>query len=327
MELVRGIHDLQARHRGCVLTIGNYDGVHLGHQSVLAGLREKAQSLNCPSTVMVFEPTPQEFFAGARAPARLTTLREKLVLLQAIGVDRVLCVRFDRGVAGMDPAVFIQHLLVDGLGVRHVVVGDDFRFGRDRKGDFQTLVTAGQANGFDVAATPVFLHDGERVSSSAVRAALARGDLAFAAGLLGRDYAITGRVRQGEQLGRRLGYPTANIAPRRRVVPIQGVFAVRVRDVSAQRLSGRAGVDDRGADVPVFAGVASLGTRPMVGGREPLLEVHLFDFEGDLYGRRLEVSFVSRLREERVFSDLHAMVDQMHLDAARAREVLGMGTG
>ncbi|MDH3647912.1 MAG: bifunctional riboflavin kinase/FAD synthetase [Gammaproteobacteria bacterium] len=308
MEFIRGIANLGERHRGCILTIGNYDGVHLGHQAVLSDLVAKSRDLDCPSTVMVFEPTPQEFFAGAAAPARLTTLREKLHQFEARDIDRVLCLRFNRGVAAMTPEFFVEQLIQKELGARHVTVGDDFRFGRDRGGDFQTLVAAGEEYGFAVAATPEFLHKGKRVSSSAVRTALAQGDVQTAANFLGRDYSMSGRVRRGEQLGRRLGYPTANIAPHRRVLPLNGVFAVQVSGVDGSRLPG----------------VASLGTRPMVDGREPLLEVHLFDFHEDLYGQYLEVSFIARLREERVFTDLHAMVEQMHDDAAQARNVLGL---
>ena len=290
------------------MTIGNYDGVHLGHQAVLKNVLMYARRLDSPAVAVIFEPTAREYFSGAAAPARLTTLREKLKLLQACDVDRVLCIGFDRRVAAMAPDEFIDKLLVTGLGAKHVIVGDDFRFGRDRAGDFQTLVDAGAANGFGVSETPVFLQDGKRVSSSAVRVALARGDLGDAKALLGRDYSMSGRVIRGEQLGRKLGYPTANIAPRRRVLPLQGVFAVQVR----------------GCDDQVLPGIASLGTRPMVDGLEPLLEVHLFDFDADLYGRYLEVAFIARLREERRFADIPAMVEQIHRDSAEARDVLGL---
>jgi len=308
MEFIRGIANVSPRHRGCALTIGNYDGVHLGHQAVLRDLVVRAHELDCPATVMVFEPTAQEFFSNAAAPARLTTLREKLRYLQTFNVDRVLCVHFNRRVAAMTPEIFVDRLVDNGLGAHHVIVGDDFRFGRDRAGDFNTLVEAGKERGFAVAATPEFVYDGQRVSSSAVRASLAQGDLSTAARFLGRDYSMSGRVRRGEQLGRRLGYPTANIAPHRRVLPLHGVFAVQVLKPGGNRLPG----------------VASLGVRPMVDGREPLLEVHLFDYDEDLYGQYLEVFFITRLREERVFADLHAMVAQMHEDAAQARTVLGL---
>ncbi|MDH3589018.1 MAG: bifunctional riboflavin kinase/FAD synthetase, partial [Gammaproteobacteria bacterium] len=181
MEFIRGMSNLRQRHRGCVLTIGNYDGVHRGHQAVLTDLSARARELDCPAAVVVFEPTPQEFFGGAKAPARLSSLREKLRLLQASKVDRVICVRFNRAVAAMTPQSFIEKLVEDGLGARHVTVGADFRFGRDRTGDFHTLVEAGNAGGYTVAATADFELDGTRVSSSAVRDALAGGDLATAA--------------------------------------------------------------------------------------------------------------------------------------------------
>ncbi|MBT8135976.1 MAG: bifunctional riboflavin kinase/FAD synthetase [Gammaproteobacteria bacterium] len=309
MEFIRGIGNLRERHRNCVATIGNYDGVHRGHQAVIAAVIARAQQLGCPSAAVVFEPTPQEFFTGSRAPARLTTLREKLQQLDASGLDRVLCVRFNRRVASMSPQQFIDRLIKQGLAVRHLTVGADFRFGRDRGGDFAMLVAAGETLGFGVTAIDDFALDGDRVSSSAVREALARGDLQLAARLLGRAYSMSGRVQRGQQLGRRLGFPTANIPPRRRVLPLHGVFAVRVGGVTDTSMPG----------------VASLGVRPMVDGVDPLLEVHLFDFDADIYGCQVQVEFVERLREERVFTDLHAMVDQMHEDAARARELLGVG--
>ncbi|MBT8131261.1 MAG: bifunctional riboflavin kinase/FAD synthetase [Gammaproteobacteria bacterium] len=306
MEFIHSKASLRAQHRDCVLTIGNYDGVHLGHQAVLRDLQQQADRLGCPTTVMVFEPTPKEFFAGVGAPARLTNLREKLQQLEAIGVDRVLCVNFNRKVAAMSPDSFVDELIIDGLAARHVIVGDDFRYGRDRAGDFETLKKSGERGGFAVTATESFLLRGQRVSSSLIRECLARDDLQSAARFLGRNYSMAGRVRRGQQLGRQLGYPTANIAPGRRVLALQGIFAVEVA----------------GAGPAVLPGIASLGTRPMVDGRQPLLEVHLFDFDSELYGRHLEVRFVARLRGEQVFADLPAMVEQMHRDAAAARQIL-----
>ncbi len=311
MEFIRGIANLRPRHHGCVLTIGNYDGVHRGHRAVITELVEHSRALSCPATVMIFEPTPLEFFLGPGAPARLTTLREKLALLEASGVDRVLSVHFNRRLASMSPTDFVDGLLVDGLGARQVTVGEDFRFGHQRKGDFQLLSRLGEQRGFGVAATPEFRVGGERVSSSAVRAALAESDLARARELLGRDYSMAGRVRHGRQLGRELGFPTANIPPNRPVLPLHGVFAVRVA----------------GAGDDLLPGVASLGSRPTVDGQEVLLEVHLFDVETDLYGRYLEVFFIERLREEQHFPDLESMVRQMHRDAARARDILAGRAG
>lgn len=308
MDLVRGLHNLAPRHRGCVATIGNYDGVHLGHQHIIAALRERASALGVPAVVVTFEPTPREHFEGAAAPSRLTRLREKLAALESCGVDRVVVLRFDERMRGMGSAEFVDRLLVTGLGVRHVVVGHDFHFARRREGTIETLRTAGAVHGFSVEEVGQFLVDGERVSSSLVREALNRGDLDRATRLLGRSYRMAGRVRLGKRLGRQLGYPTANLALHRKVVPLWGIFAVRA--------SG-AGLVDHPA-------VASLGTRPTVDGTDPLLEVHLFDWDGDLYGRYLNVDFVARLRDEQKFASLDALVEQMHRDAAAARAVLGI---
>jgi riboflavin kinase/FMN adenylyltransferase len=308
MDLVRGLHNLAPRHRGCVATIGNYDGVHLGHQHIIAALRERASALGVPAVVVTFEPTPREHFEGAAAPSRLTRLREKLEALESCGVDRAVVLRFDDRMRGMGADEFVGRLLVEGLGVRHVVVGHDFHFARRREGTIETLRAAGAVHGFSVEEVGQFLVDGERVSSSLVREALNRGDLDRATRLLGRSYRMAGRVRLGKRLGRQLGYPTANLALHRKVVPLWGIFAVRA--------SG-AGLVDHPA-------VASLGTRPTVDGTDPLLEVHLFDWDGDLYGRYLNVDFVARLRDEQKFASLDALVEQMHRDAAAARAVLGI---
>ena len=308
MELIRGIHNLRGRHRGCVATIGNYDGVHRGHQHMIAAVRERATALGVPAVVITFEPTPREFFAGPAAPSRLTRLREKLQALALYGVDRVVVLRFDRRMQGMGATEFVDRLLVEGLGVRHIVVGHDFHFARRREGTIDTLREAGARHGFTVEEVDQFLLDGERVSSSLVREALNMGDLARATRLLGRPYRMAGRVRLGRKLGRQLGFPTANLALQRKVVPLWGIFAVRV--------SG-AGLDGHPA-------VASLGTRPTVAGTDPLLEVHLFDFDGDLYGKHLDVDFIGRLRDERKFESLSALVEQMHRDAAAARALLGI---
>jgi riboflavin kinase/FMN adenylyltransferase len=308
MELIRGIHNLRERHRGCVATIGNYDGVHRGHQHMIAAVRAKATELGVPAVVVTFEPTPREFFEGPAAPSRLTRLREKLEALALYGVDRVVVLRFDRRMQGMGADEFVDRLLVRGLGVRHMVVGHDFHFARRREGNIETLRAAGAAHGFAVEEVGQFLLEGERVSSSLVREALNQGDLERATRLLGRPYRMAGRVRLGKKLGRTLGFPTANLALQRKVVPLWGIFAVRV--------SG-AGLVDHPA-------VSSLGTRPTVNGTDPLLEVHLFDFDGSLYGQYLDVDFVARLRDEHKFESLDALVEQMHRDAAAARAVLGL---
>jgi riboflavin kinase/FMN adenylyltransferase len=308
MELIRGIHNLRERHRGCVATIGNYDGVHRGHQHMIAAVRARASALGVPTVVITFEPTPREFFEGPAAPSRLTRLREKLEALSLYGMDRVVALSFDRRMQGLGADEFVDRLLVRGLGVRHMVVGHDFHFARRREGSIGTLRAAGEAHGFTVEEVGQFLLDGERVSSSLVREALNRGDLERATRLLGRPYRMAGRVRLGKKLGRTLGYPTANLALQRKVVPLWGIFAVRV--------SG-AGLVDHPA-------VSSLGTRPTVNGTDPLLEVHLFDYDGNLYGQHLDVDFVARLRDERKFESLDALVEQMHRDAAAARAILGI---
>ncbi|MFO1393157.1 MAG: bifunctional riboflavin kinase/FAD synthetase [Steroidobacteraceae bacterium] len=307
MELVRGLHNLRESHRGSVVTIGNYDGVHRGHQHMLAAVRERAVQLGLPATVVTFEPTPREFFKGAAAPARLMRLREKIEALPLYGVDRVVVLRFDANMRAMSASEFVDRLLVSGLGTRHVVVGHDFHFARRREGTVATLQEAGVRHGFEVEEVGRFLVDGERVSSSLVREALERGDLDRAGLLLGRPYRMAGRVRRGQQLGRRLGFPTANLALHRKVVPLWGVFAVRVS----------------GPGLVNHPAVVSLGTRPTINGTEPLLEVHVFDFDGDLYGKYLDVDFVRRLRDERRFESLDALVEQMHRDAADARAALG----
>jgi riboflavin kinase / FMN adenylyltransferase len=228
MELIRGLHNLRARHHGCVATIGNYDGVHRGHQAILAQLQEQARAHGLPSTVMIFEPMPREFFAPEQAPPRIASLREKLEDLDATGVARVLCVRFDARFAALSPQDFITQVLVEGLGVKHLAVGDDFRFGHRRAGDFTLLQQAGRAQGFAVEHLPAFCLDGERVSSTRIRAALTAGNLAQAARLLGRPYRIDGRVAAGQKLGRQLGVPTANLPLRQRRALRYGVYAARV---------------------------------------------------------------------------------------------------
>jgi riboflavin kinase/FMN adenylyltransferase len=308
MELIRGMHNLRERHRGCVATIGNFDGVHLGHQHMIAAVRARASELGLPAAVLTFEPTPREYFEGPAAPSRLTRLREKLEALALYGVDRVVVVRFDRRLQAMGADEFVERLLVYGLGVRHLVIGHDFQFARRREGNVGTLRAAGARRGFTVEEVDQFLVDGERVSSSLVRDALVRGDLDRATQLLGRPYRMAGRVRLGRKLGRKLGFPTANLALHRKVVPLWGIFAVRAT----------------GAGLADHPAVASLGTRPTVDGTDPLLEVHLFDFDGNLYRRYLDVDFIARLRDERKFESLDALVAQMHRDAAAARRALGM---
>jgi riboflavin kinase / FMN adenylyltransferase len=306
MELVRGLHNLSRRHRGCVLTVGNYDGVHLGHQQMIGALMARAMELRSTATVLVFEPSSKEFIDPEGAPPRLTRWREKFLALSALGVERLVTLRFDEYMRAMTPQCFVDELMVDALGTRHMVVGDDFRYGCNAGGTIESLRAAGAAHGFGVEQIAPFVVDGVRVSSTAVRERLARSDFAGAQRLLGRAYRMMGRVVHGRELGRTLGFPTANLRLMRRKSPVNGVLAVRVFGIEQQPMPA----------------VASLGTRPTVGGVEMLLEVHIFDFAGDLYGCELEVEFVAKLRDEAKFDSLDALVAQMRVDAAQARGVL-----
>lgn len=302
MQVLRGIPE-QARQPS-VLTIGNFDGVHRGHQALLKLLTDKARALGLPAVVLTFEPHPREYFAPEAAPARLASLREKLLLLAACGVDRVHVCRFDARFAQQPPQAFIDDLLVRGLNVRHLFIGDDFRFGAKRAGDFAMLQAAGRERGFGVESMATLDVDGERVSSSAVRAALDEGDMAHAERLLGRPYSIAGRVIHGDKIGRRIGYPTANIQMKHRKPPFTGVYAVRVE-----------GLADGLVD-----GVASMGIRPTVTDAGRLrLEVHLFDWTRDCYGAHLRVHFLHRLRGEAKFDSLDALTAQIRRDDADAR--------
>jgi len=306
MQLVRGLQNISKAARGCVLTVGNYDGVHLGHQQMIGALKRRALELNAPATVLVFEPSSKEFIDPESAPPRLTRWREKFNVLAGLGVERLVTLRFDEHMRAMTPKAFVDELIVGGLGARHVVVGDDFRYGSNAGGTIETLRAAGRVSGFGVEQIPPFEIEGVRVSSTAVRERLERADYFGAARLLGRRYRMTGRVAQGKRLGRTLGFPTANLRLMRRKSPMWGVLAVQVHGIAAEPL----------------AGVASLGTRPTVNGVEPLLEVHVFDFSGDLYGRLIEVEFVAKLRDEVRFDSLDDMVAQMKIDAEVARGML-----
>lgn len=307
MELIRGIHNLRPHHQGCVLTIGNFDGVHMGHRAVLSRLKEKADQLGLPACVMLFEPQPLELFADSRAPARLTRLREKAEALRSIGIDRLLCVRFNHAFAEQSATTFIEALLVGKLGVRYLVVGDDFRFGKGREGDFRLLEQAGRRLGFEVISTHSFNLSRQRVSSTLVREALSAGRLAEVEMMLGRPYSISGRVAHGDKLGRTIGFPTANLALKRRVAPVSGVYAVEVL------CSGK-----------TFPGVANVGQRPTLNGKEARLEVHLFDFSGDLYGQQIKVLLRHKLREEQKFDSFAALRAQIEHDAATARAWFGL---
>jgi riboflavin kinase/FMN adenylyltransferase len=285
------------------VAIGNFDGVHRGHAALLMRLVDAARQAGLPATILTFEPHPREFFAPESAPARLSTLREKLELLADAGVEQVMVCRFNAGFAALSAQQFIDSVLVAGLRTRHLIIGDDFRFGKARVGDFSLLQSAGAVAGFSVEAMSSVTVDGERASSSAVRKALAAGDMAQAASLLGRPYVIDGNVRHGDKIGRQLGFATANIRIKHNPLPMSGVFAVEV-----------AGLGDK-----PLPGVANLGIRPTLGGTRPLLEVHLFDFDRDIYGAHLSVRFVHKLRNEQRFPNFDALKAQIAADAMAAR--------
>ena len=308
MELIRGIQNIRPRHHGCVATIGNFDGVHLGHQAVLGELAEKGAELNLPTALITFEPQPMEYFIPDKVPARLTRFREKVVALQRYSVDRVCCLSFNKRLANLSAEDFIQQILVDKLGVKYLVVGDDFRFGRDRKGTFDMLLDAGKQHGFHVVSMHTFEIDAERVSSTRIRASLEKGDMATAEKLLGRSYRMSGRVAHGEKLGRELGFPTANIHLHRHASPIQGIFVVEVF-----------GLDMYDKYRQPIQGVASVGTRPTVNETKALLEIYLLDFNETIYGRHIQVSFLKKLRAEKKFDSLDELTQQIQKDVEQAQ--------
>ncbi|MCU7922844.1 MAG: bifunctional riboflavin kinase/FAD synthetase [Candidatus Thiodiazotropha sp. (ex Dulcina madagascariensis)] len=309
MQLVRGLHNLKSDHHGCVATIGNFDGVHLGHQSVFRHLMEKGAEVGLPTTVVTFEPQPREFFQAATAPARLTRLREKLQAIKETGVRRVVVLEFNKRLAAMSAETFVEELLVQGLGARFLSVGDDFRFGRGRQGDFELLQRMGRRHGFEVENMNTYKLDADRVSSTRIRELLTQGDLKTAAQCLGRPYRICGRVAHGDERGRTIGFPTMNVDLHRRVSPLRGVYAVKVDGLDTQQLPG----------------VANIGVRPTVeGDNRYLLEVHLFDFDRSVYGEHVTVAFVQKLRDEQRFDSFEALRQQIWRDAAQAREILSV---
>lgn len=313
MRLIRGIHNLCRTEltQGCVLAIGNFDGVHLGHQQILARLKAKSAALNLPSVVMLFEPQPKEFFATQQMsspPARLMRLRDKLQSLSKLGIDYVLCVRFDQAFATLSPNNFIQQLLVEKLKIRYLSVGDDFHFGANRQGNFATLKQASEQFGFEIEDSESHCLGQERISSSLIREALARDDLALAERLLGKPYSIRGRVAHGNKLGRTIGFPTANIMLNRLVTPIQGVYAVQVETAEGK-----------------FNGIANVGNRPTVNGTKPLLEVHLFDFSKKIYGQAIEVNFVKKIRSEIKFNGIEQLKQQIENDVIAVKTFFTTG--
>lgn len=305
MRISHGLHPTgspaSAPH---AVTIGNFDGLHRGHQAMLARLREEAVKRGLPSCVLTFEPHPREFFSPAQAPARLSSLREKSELIRAAGIDRLHVCRFDQGFSSLSPTEFIERVLISTLGTRWLLVGDDFRFGAKRAGDFSLLKEAGAQFGFEAEFLPTINIENKRASSTAVREALAAGDMQHAYELLGRPYSISGHVMHGDKLGRKIGFPTANIQLQHNRPPLSGIFAVEVHGLNGAPLQA----------------VASLGTRPTVhkNGR-PTLEVFIFDFQDEFYGRRLRVDFLRKLRDEEKYPDLDTLIAQINRDVDNAR--------
>jgi riboflavin kinase/FMN adenylyltransferase len=309
MELIRGLHNLRSHHRGCVATIGAFDGLHSGHQAVLNQLIAKGRQLDLPSTVIVFEPLPREFFAPDQAPARLMSFREKFCLFRELGVDRVLRIQFGQEFSAMSAADFVQNVIVQGLDIRFLVVGDDLRFGHGRTGDFHYLQDAGAEFGFDVIDTTTLIVDQNRVSSTRIRDALVKGDFEMAERLLGRPYSMSGKVVYGNQLGSKIGVPTANLLLRRKRSAMAGVYVVEVVNANGDKLPA----------------VANVGTRPTIDeSSRAILEVHLLDFEGDLYGQMLEVQFVQKIRDEKKFDSVEELKENIFKDIAFAESYFGL---
>ena len=302
MEIIHGLHNLRPRHRGCVATIGNFDGVHHGHQMLLSHLIAKADELSLPSLLITFEPLPREFFQRDVMQARLTRFREKITLLARTRLDRVLCIPFNEALANTPAMRIVEDVFVKALDIKYLVVGDDFQFGEGRKGNYQLLREAGEVLGFGVTHMGTLTFEENRVSSTRIREVLAAGQFDLAEQMLGYAYFIMGRVVYGRQLGRQLDVPTANIRLQRYRAVLEGVYAVKV-----------AGLDRD------YLGIANIGIRPTVEGKEPLLEVHLFDFGADIYGRLLTVTFCHKLRDEQKFAGLAELKAQIHADIKSAK--------
>lgn len=306
MELIRGLRNLAPSRRGSIVTIGNFDGVHRAHQAIVSKVVQLARRGGQEAVVVTFEPLPHEYFAPHADVARLTSLREKYELIARLGIDRLVCLRFGPELAQMPAEAFVRRLLVEGLAAVHVLVGDDFHFGRARTGNLTTLAEAGRRDGFTVEPTPTIEHAGIRISSTQIRAHLGAGRIDEAADLLGRAYHLSGRVMYGDRVGRTLGFPTANLGLGRRRVAPRGVFAVWVHGVAARP----------------WPGVTNVGVRPTVAGRRLTVETHLLDFSGELYGRRIAVEFARHIRGEQRFESLEALQRQIDRDATSAREQL-----
>ena len=306
MELIRSINSQLLIDQNCVATIGNFDGVHLGHRSVIKQLIRNAKEMGLPSVVVTFEPLPMEFFSATSAPARLTEFREKVELLSAMSVDKVVCLRFNHSLASLSAQSFVKDILVDGLKVKRLIVGDDFRFGANREGNVALLRELGPTYGFDLIPAETYLYENVRVSSSLVRGFLAIGEFERAQHYLGRAYYIEGKVIHGDKRGKKLGFPTANLACHRLNCPLSGVYVVHILGLNGK----------------IHAGVANMGTRPVFNGEKLLLETFVFDFEQEIYGRRIRIEFVKKLRDELKFHSVEALCEQIEKDVKKARAFL-----
>ncbi len=306
MQLIRGLAHLEVIEKGCVLTMGNFDGIHLGHCEVIKKLRAQAEKMDLPAVVLLFEPQPLEFFLGENAPTRLTRLREKIIQFKALSIDKVLVLKFNKHLANFPAEAFIKEILVDKLNVKHLVIGDDFHFGKARRGNFSMLQEKGQLYDFKVEDTHSYEYGDMRISSTLIRDALGDGNLILAKQMLGRDYSVSGRVAHGDKRGRLLGFPTANIEMFRKNTPIEGVYAVTMK-----------GFDDK-----VYQGVANVGSRPTINGdAKVILETHLFDFDREIYGAYVEVNFKAKIRDEKKFASLDALTAQIDDDVQKAKKI------
>lgn len=316
MELIRSLHNLRDHHQKCVATIGNFDGIHLGHQAIISQLKEIAGKHDLPTVIITFEPQPQEYFSPGNAPARLTRLREKIEEMERLSVDRLICLRFDSELASLSPRDFVKRLLIEGLDIRHLVVGDDFRFGKDRQGDYATLEKMADEFGYQLEHTNTCSFAGERISSTRIRQALANDDLNLARELLGRDYAISGRVVHGDKRGKSLGFPTANMELHRLHSPVAGVYVTRVHIMRRRQ----------GTDETIHPAVTSVGTRPMFDGEGMRLETHILDFNESLYAKHIRVVFLKKLRAEDNFSNVDDLIKAIATDIENARQYFARKT-
>lgn len=305
MKLIRDISGVQHFKAGCVATIGNYDGLHLGHQAILQQVADESENAKLPKVVISFEPLPSEFFTGDKAQ-RIYPFRDKARLLEAMGIDYFCCLRFGEAMANMPPADFVERILFSAMNVKSLMVGDDFCFGKDRQGDYDLLLKMGKENGMQVHKTDTRNDNVGRISSTRIRQHLANGELAAATELLGKPFCLSGRVRHGDKRGRTIGFPTANLRIQDNIAAANGVYAVRVNGLGASALKG----------------VANLGNRPTVGGTETRLEVHLFDFDQSVYGEHIVVELCDFIRPEQRFEDFAALTAQIHKDAITANDLL-----